>query len=82
MGECNMKNQVVAIISLILCLMVMVSLCIPSAYALADELGTQTEGVSILSNSGFASPRLYLIIGLSAFVGLMLFVYVGNRKHG
>ena len=78
-----MKKQVVAIISLILCLMVMASLCMPSAFALADELGNQVENTgAILSNSGFASPRLYLIIGLSAFVGLMLFFYVGNRKHG
>lgn len=77
-----MKKQVVAIISLILSLMVMVSLCVPSAFALADELGNQAEaGVSILSNSGFSSPRLYLIIGLSAFVGLMLFFYVGERKQ-
>ena len=77
-----MKKHVVAIISLILCLMVMVSLCIPSAFALADELSNQADGrIAILSNSGFASPRLYLIIGLSAFLCLMLFFYAGNRKH-
>ncbi|MBQ8975727.1 MAG: hypothetical protein IJ072_08425 [Oscillospiraceae bacterium] len=77
-----MKKQIVALISLILCLMVMVSLCVPSAFALVDDLDTNAGmSTSILSNSGFASPRLYLIIGLSACVGLMLVFYMESHKH-